>query len=348
MRSLPPVSEMVRAYRARDPSYDGIFFVGVKTTGIFCRPTCPAKSPLPRNVEYFATPKEALFSGYRACKRCRPATLANRPSWADALLQEIDRDPALRLRDGDLRARGLDPSTVRRFFTRNFAMTFHAYQRARRLSTALSSIRAGTSLDHAGFDVGYESASGFRDAVRKNFGAPPGRAAARDAITLAWLESPLGPLVAGARDDGVCLLEFTDRRMLEKQFAVLRRWFGAPLAPGSHPLLDRLRDELDRYFAGDLREFSLPLVYPGTPFQRRVWDELLRVPYGETRSYQELARATGDARAVRAVGRTNGLNRIAILIPCHRIVNKNGDLGGYGGGLRRKQFLLDLERSGRG
>ncbi len=166
-------------------------------------------------------------------------------------------------------------------------------------------------------------------------------------MLLAWLPSPLGPLVAGATDEGVCLLEFTDRRMLEAQFEAVRKQFAtagrswherAPgaLAGRAGRLLRRRRCE----------SFSVPLVYPGSPFQRRVWEQLLLVPYGETRSYQELASAVGNPAAVRAVGRANGLNRIAIVIPCHRIVNKNGDLGGYGGGLRRKQYLLNLEQVG--
>jgi AraC family transcriptional regulator of adaptative response/methylated-DNA-[protein]-cysteine methyltransferase len=166
-------------------------------------------------------------------------------------------------------------------------------------------------------------------------------------VLLSRLWSPLGPLVAGATDEGICLLEFTDRRMLEAQFATVRRLFDAPVVPGSNEYLKRLQAELAGYFAGSLRSFSVPLTYPGTPFQRRVWEQLLVIPYGETRSYQELAVAVGEPKAVRAVGRANGLNRIAILIPCHRVVNKNGELGGYGGGLRRKEYLLDLEERAR-
>ena len=133
--------------------------------------------------------------------------------------------------------------------------------------------------------------------------------------------------------------------MLEAQIESVRRLFRAPVLPGANAHLDQLRVEIGHYFAGKLREFSVPLVYPGTAFQRCVWEQLLRIPYGETRSYQDIARGVGDPKAVRAVGRTNGLNRIAIVIPCHRVVNKNGDLGGYGGGLRRKQYLLNLEQA---
>jgi AraC family transcriptional regulator of adaptative response/methylated-DNA-[protein]-cysteine methyltransferase len=164
-------------------------------------------------------------------------------------------------------------------------------------------------------------------------------------VFLSWLRSPLGPLVAGATAEGICLLEFTDRRMLETEFAALRTLFDAPVVPGTNEHLETLQGELAKYFARSLRAFSVPLVYPSTAFQRRVWDQLLAIPYGETRSYEQIAVAVGEPRAVRAVGRANGLNRLAILIPCHRVVNKNGELGGYGGGLRRKQYLLDLERS---
>lgn len=195
------------------------------------------------------------------------------------------------------------------------------------------------------FESGYESHSGFRDAFTRTFGHPPGRYRNGKCVFLSWLRSPLGPLVAGATDEGICLLEFTDRRMLEAQFAAVRRLFAAPIVPGSNEHLDTLRDELAKYFARCLRAFSVPLVYPGTAFQRRVWEQLLAIPYGETRSYEQIAVAIGEPRAGRAVGRANGLNRLAILIPCHRVVNKDGELGGYGGGLRRKQYLLDLERS---
>lgn len=345
MDIMLPTAEMQRAYLERDASYNGLFFLGVRTTGIFCRPTCPARKPLPKNVEYFPTARAALVSGYRPCKRCRPLELDEQPQWASDLLADVERDPASRITDSDLRARGIDPGTVRRYFLRRYGMTFQAFTRARRLSGALNQIRENGALDNAVFESGYESHSGFRDAFARTFGNPPGRYRNGKCLFLSWLRSPLGPLVAGATDEGICLLEFTDRRMLEAQFAAVRRLFDAPVVPGSNEYLEMLRGELASYFTGSLRNFSVPLTYPGTPFQQRVWEQLLAIPYGETRSYEELAVAIGEPKAMRAVGRANGLNRIAILIPCHRVVNKNGELGGYGGGLRRKQYLLDLERS---
>jgi AraC family transcriptional regulator of adaptative response/methylated-DNA-[protein]-cysteine methyltransferase len=269
----------------------------------------------------------------------------NQPEWATALLAEVERDPAARIMEGDLRRRGVDPATVRRHFLRHYGMTFQASTRARRLSRAFRSIREGVSLDDAIFDSGYESHSGFREAFVQTLGCTPGKSQGQPCVLLAWMATPLGPMIAGATDEGVCLLEFSDRRMLEAQFETVRRLFGGPGVMGTNQHLELLREELGRYFAGALRQFMVPLVFPGTPFQRQVWQQLLEVPYGQTRSYQELAAKLGNPSAVRAVGRANGMNRLAIVIPCHRIVNKNGDLGGYGGGLRRKQYLLNLEQA---
>lgn len=338
---------MERAYLARDATYNGLFVLGVRTTGIFCRPTCPARKPLPKNVEYFATPQEALRAGYRPCKRCKPLEPDDQPAWARALIAEIDRDPSARITDRDLTGRGVDPGTVRRYFLKRFGSTFQAYARGRRLAGALDRLRDGDPLDATVFASGYGSHSGFRDAFAKTFGVPPGRGKDQNCVVLDQIPSPLGPLLVGATADGVCLLEFTDRRMLATQLQTVRTLFGAAVVPGTNGHLDRLKTELAAYFAGTLQRFTVPLVYPGSPFQRQVWDELLRIPYGETCSYEDVAIAVGSPKAVRAVGSANGKNRIAIVIPCHRVVNKGGRLGGYGGGLRRKQFLLDLERTSR-
>lgn len=343
MNALPPLAEMQRAHRTRDAAYNGIFYLGIRTTGIFCRPTCPARPALPKNIQYFASSREALFAGYRPCKRCKPMALSEQPEWAVRLLAEIEAEPEKRITEYGLKRRGVDPATVRRYFKKEYQMTFQAYARARRLTGALHTIRNGATIDDAVFASGYSSHSGFRDAFEKHFDKAPGKSKTQDCIHLTWLNSPLGPLVAGANGHGVCLLEFTDRRMLETQFKTLKQRFSQPLLPGMNDHLQQLKEEVTSYFAGKLRQFRVKLTYPGTPFQQDVWKQLLTIPYGQTRSYEDMARAVGSPKAVRAVGTANGKNRIAIVIPCHRVVNKNGQLGGYGGGLRRKEYLLQLE-----
>jgi AraC family transcriptional regulator of adaptative response/methylated-DNA-[protein]-cysteine methyltransferase len=336
---------MHRALEARDTAFDAVFCVGVRSTGVFCRPSCPARTPRKENREFYATAREALFAGYRPCKRCRPMEMpGSQPEWLARLLDAVDAEPSRRLTDAALRRSGFDPVRARRYFVRQFGMTFQAYCRGRRMTTAFQQIRRGMNLDDVALGTGYESHSGFREAFSKTFGAPPGRANGAKCVLAAWVESPLGPLLAGATDEGVCFLEFTDRRALEAQVAALRKHFSCPIVPGRNRHLDRLRSELSEYFAGRRKEFTVPLLYPGSPFQQQVWNYLRTIPYGETRSYEEVAAGIGAAGAQRAVGRTNGLNRLAILIPCHRVVNKDGRLCGYGGGLWRKQFLLDLER----
>jgi AraC family transcriptional regulator of adaptative response/methylated-DNA-[protein]-cysteine methyltransferase len=344
MNTMPSIQEMQGAYLRKDRSYDGIFFLAVKTTGIFCRPSCPARQPLPQNVEYFSNVRAAIFAGYRPCKRCRPLETDGRPpDWVGHALEMVQSAEA-RIRDSEVKRSGIDPYRLRRYFQKHYGMTFQAYCRAQRMGDALHELRTGASLDEVALGNGFESHSGFRDAFMRTFGRAPGSSRTLERIVVSWLESPVGPLVAAANDDGICLLEFTDRRMLETQFETLRKLFSCAILPGENEHVVHLREELDGYFHGRLRQFSVPLVYPGSPFQVRVWNELLQIPYGETCSYEMLATRIGTASGQRAVGHANGLNRIAIVIPCHRVVNKDGKLGGYGGGLWRKQHLLDLEK----
>ena len=338
---------MERAYRGSDASYDGVFYLGVRTTGVFCRPSCPARKPKPENVEFFALPNAALFAGYRPCLRCRPLDSDEAPPWVTRLLERVERRPDTRIRERDLRVMGVEPARVRRYFSTRYGLTFQAYCRARRLARAFDHIRNGGSLDEAVFSTGYESHSGFREAFQKVFGQPPGRSARAGCIRLTWLDTPLGPMIAGATASGVCLLEFTDRRMLERQLASLRRRFTSALVPSRHRHLTTLEKELTEYFAGARQSFSVPIDTRGTAFETRVWNALREIPYGETRSYADVARRVGSPAAVRAVGRANGMNAVAIVVPCHRVVNKSGALGGYGGGLWRKRRLLHLEASTR-
>lgn len=334
---------MARALNTRDAEFDGIFLYGVRTTGVYCRPSCAARRPLPSHIEYFATASDARLAGYRPCKRCRPEAADTRPAWLVALDAEVRAAPQRRITDEQLTRRGLDPSTVRRWFRRLYGTTFQAFTRSARLGGALTRLHAGDDIDTVGFDAGFESLSGFRDAFDRMFGGPPGQATGRDYIAVHWVTSPLGPLVLGATQRGICFVEFSDRNRLERQLRALRAVFKLPIVPARSDAIQALEDELSRYFTGDLRTFTVPLVHPGTAFQERVWRALIEIPYGATRSYEDLARAIGSPNGQRAVGLANGRNRIAIVIPCHRVVNKGGALGGYGGGLHRKQYLLELE-----
>ena len=343
--SLPSANKMYRALAERDSTFDGVFFAAIRTTGIFCRPTCSAKKPLRENVEYYATVQEAVVAGYRPCMRCRPLDPAGTaPSWIKDLLVRVDADPAHRWRDADLSAAEFDPARVRRWFLQHHGLTFQAYQRARRLGVALGQIRQGEKWEGVGYTHGFDSASGFHDAFTRAFDAPPNRGSDICPIVVSRFLTPLGPVLAGATEEGVCLLEFADRRMIETQITRLRKWFGQPIVPGANRHTERLQKELDIYFTGGIRTFDVPLVLPGTEFQVAAWKQLLLIPYGETISYEQQARAMGRPGAQRAVGKANGDNRLAIIIPCHRVVRQNGELCGYGGRLWRKKFLLDLEK----
>jgi len=346
MKRLPSLSEMEKARATRDTSYDGVFYIAVRTTGIFCRPSCPSRTSRPENVEFYARAEDAIFAGYRPCKRCRPLHVTgSAPEWIETLLARVDENPGERIPDAEIRAMGIEPARVRRYFQDRFGMTFQAYCRGRRLGSALSALKRGGRIDDAIYDHGYESHSGFRDAFTKQFGATPGRADLSRCVRVSLEETPLGPMIYGATEDAVCLVEFASRRMLEKQIEQVKRRFDAAVVPGRNAVLDALCAQMDEYFAGKRTTFDVPLDAPGTGFQEKVWAALKTIPYGETWSYEALAARVGVPGAVRAVGTANGANRIAIVIPCHRVVRKTGETGGYGGGRWRKVALLDLEAS---
>ncbi|MBC8508101.1 MAG: methylated-DNA--[protein]-cysteine S-methyltransferase [Anaerolineales bacterium] len=344
MQSLPATDTMYTALLEKDSTYEGIFFVGVKTTGIFCRPTCTARKPKKQNVEFYPSTHEALLHGYRPCKICHPlGQQGEYPQWLKPLMHEIEAQPELRLKDYDLRQRGIDPARVRRWFKKHHGMTFQAYLRMLRISDAHGRIRYGEKVIDTAFETGYESLSGFTDSFKKTTGFSPNKSSQKNIVTTTRILTPLGPMLAGATDKGICLLEFIDRRMIETQVKRLKKSLKAEFIPGNNEHFERLNKEIEAYFNASLKEFSVPLVIPGTAFQQKVWDALQEIPYGGTRSYKEQAEHIGNPKAGRAVARANGDNRIAIIIPCHRVIGSDGSLTGYGGGLWRKQYLLDLE-----
>ena len=330
----------------RDSAFEGIFVVGVKTTGVFCRPTCPARMPKRENVEFFRSAKEALSHGYRPCKICTPMEHQGAPpEWIRPLLEELNIAPMVKLTDKDLRERGLEPSRVRYWFKKQHGMTFQGYLRSMRISQAFGKIKQGEKVVETAFDSGYRSLSGFADSFKKTVDFSPIKSQNNQLIQTKRIFTPLGPMLAAATDDGICLLEFTDRRMFETEIKRLSKLLHARFVPGFSKYLDKLNKQLEEYFFGKRKEFDIPLVLPGTEFQKKVWAELRSIPYGITRSYKEQAEILGAPKAVRAVAKANGDNSIAILVPCHRVVGANGELTGYGGGLWRKQYLLNLESS---
>ncbi|MBX9578510.1 MAG: trifunctional transcriptional activator/DNA repair protein Ada/methylated-DNA--[protein]-cysteine S-methyltransferase [Chthoniobacterales bacterium] len=329
----------------KNKEYDGIFYVGVTTTGVFCRPTCPARKPKQEHCEFFKTAQEALLASFRPCRRCQPLSHPDHVSdLVKKLVEAVEAHPEKRWKDRDFVALSVDPSTARRQFKKRFGMTFVAYARARRMGLAMKEIRKGGAVIQAQLSAGYESSSGFRDAFSKIMGAAPTKPHEQHCLLkVAWLDSPLGPMLAVADEKELYLLEFVERRGLEREIERLRLRLKAAIVPGMTEPLRSIDRELKSYFEGKLKEFETPLFLLGSDFQKKVWQALLKIPYGETRSYAAQALSIGEPKATRAVANANGANQLAIVIPCHRIINSSGALGGYGGGIARKEWLLQHE-----
>ncbi len=346
MLSAKDKREFYQALIDKNTEYESLFFVGVKTTGVFCRPTCGARKPKFENCEFFKTAQAALLALYRPCLRCRPLSHPNHVSdLVRALVEAVEKKPEKRWRTSDFEELSVDASTARRQFKKRFNMTFVEYARARRLGIAMKQIRAGEPVIEAQLNSGYESSSGFRDAFSKIMGAAPSNLKNQhNLLKSAWLDTPLGPMLAIADDQFLHLLEFVDRRGLEREIERLRIRCKAAIVPGMTSTIKSIQTELEKYFKGDLNVFQTPLKLLGSDFQKSAWQALVEIPYGQTRSYMQQAEFIGNPKAFRAVANANGANQIAIVIPCHRIINANGELGGYGGGVARKKWLIEHER----
>ncbi|MFD1884862.1 bifunctional transcriptional activator/DNA repair enzyme AdaA [Paenibacillus wenxiniae] len=344
MITLDRKREYYEALVSKNTEYEGLFYVGVKTTGIFCRPTCPARKPKFENCEFYETAQQALLASFRPCQRCRPLSHPNHVSAViRTLVEAVERHPEKRWKTQDFRELSIDESTARRQFKKRFGMTFVEYARARRMGIALKNIRSGRSVIDSQLDTGYESSSGFRDAFARIMGTAPTRLDGEHVLKATWLDTPLGPMLAIADEQSLVLLEFVDRRGLEREVERLRIREKAAIIPGRTRPIDWIEKELEQYFAGTLTQFQTPIRMIGSPFQQSVWNVLMQIPSGETRSYQQIAIALGRPTASRAVARANGSNQLAVIIPCHRVITSGGELGGYAGGLTRKDWLLKHE-----
>ena len=336
--------EFYDALLRRDPAYLGSFFAGVRTTGIFCIATCRARKPKRENVSFYSKLSDVLAAGFRPCKVCRPTEpVSELIDDARVALDAIRAEPKRRLTDADLRALGVRPSVLRAWFKTHYGITFQAYHRMLRINLAAQELKSGKAATDIALDSGYESLSGFGYAYLRQRGSSPTRDETSPPIVMERFDTPLGPMFVAASERGVCLLEFTDRRMLETEFRDLQKRLKTTIEYGQNAHTQQAQKELAEYFRGERRAFSLALDAPGTDFQRLVWAALRAIPFGRTVSYADQARTIGQPNAVRAVARANGMNRIAIVIPCHRVIGKDGSLTGYAGGLERKRWLLKHE-----
>ncbi|WP_019646869.1 bifunctional transcriptional activator/DNA repair enzyme AdaA [Novispirillum itersonii] len=345
----PSPDQLYDALLSRNPAYDGLWVVGVRTTGIFCRLTCPARKPKRENTTFFDSPAAAQAAGFRPCLRCRPLDPSACPGgtparpWLADLRRRVEAEPDRRWGEEDLRRLGLDPSTVRRAFRQVYGTTFARFARSVRLGAAVATLKDGATVIDAQLEAGYESASGFRDAITRLLGAAPARLRDQHTPVARWLETPIGAMLAIGDQYGLHLLEFFDRTALPTEIARLQTHTG-PIPFGTCPMLETVAAQLSAWFRDARSPFSIPVVQRGSAFEQTVWAELQKIPPGETRTYGGLARGIGRPQAGRAVGRANGANQVAVIVPCHRVIGADGALTGYGGKLWRKQWLLEHER----
>jgi AraC family transcriptional regulator of adaptative response/methylated-DNA-[protein]-cysteine methyltransferase len=328
------------AFERRDRSWDGRVIGAVRTTSIYCKPSCPAKRPKREHVEFFASGEEARAAGYRPCLRCRPDEVGrDREAVAKAvwLIEEAEETPNL----ASLAAAvGYAPHHFQRLFKREVGLSPAEYARALRAKRAERTLKANGRITDAIYEAGYSAPSRFYADAKERMGMAP--SAWRDGgrgETIRWatVDSPLGSLLIATTRKGICRLTFDD------SVDSLRRLFpNAELVEDEGSMAELIEGALAA-IEHPATAPELPLDVAGTAFQEAVWRELRKIPPGETRSYAQIAAAIGQPNAVRAVGTANGDNHVAVLIPCHRVIRSDGSLGGYAGGLDRKRKLLEAE-----
>jgi AraC family transcriptional regulator of adaptative response/methylated-DNA-[protein]-cysteine methyltransferase len=337
--------EKYKIISTKDTPHEDIFYTAVKTTGIFCHPSCGARTPKSENVIFYDSTQEAIQNGFRPCKVCKPMEkMGIAPDYITSLIKELHQNPYLNIKDDDLKERGVKPSKVESWFKKHHNITFHTYQRMLRINFAFNSLKKSEAATNAAFVKSCESLSGFNESYRFVFGNPPTNANKKTVLNIVRFSTPVGPMFACASSKGICLLDFTDCRTLETDFQSLSKRLNAVIVSGKNSHLDHVQSELQEYFTGNRKNFTVPLYTLGTDFQKSVWKILQDIPFGQTRSYKQQAIALGNPKAIRAVASANGSNPISIIIPCHRVIGSDGSLIDYGGGLHRKKWLLDYEK----
>jgi len=334
-------TERSHAVLARDRRFDGAFVYAVHSTGIYCRPSCASRRPRRTQVIFFPIPEAAEREGFRACRRCHP-TAANGSDPAVALVREACRA----IDAGEALPVGGDTRRLARAFKRVLGITARAYAEARRVTRFKQELKRRTHVSPALYEAGYSSTSRVYEHTHEQLGMTPATyARGGTGIGIAYVTVPtsLGRLLVAATERGVCrvalgdsdaalaaelIAEFSAARVVEDQGGKLQGWVTAILA----------------YLDGHEPDLDLPLDIRATAFQRRVWQELQRIPFGKTRSYAEVGRRIGRPTAARAVAQACATNPVALVIPCHRVVREDGDLGGYRWGVDRKRVLLEKER----
>lgn len=342
------------AVEAKDKARDGQFFFGVLTTGVFCRPSCPARRPLRKNVRFYETPAEAERDGLRPCRRCRPLEAADgaRTRRIEELCRYIrescDGGEPVTL-EALARHAGMSASHLQRSFRAAVGVTPRQYVEACRLETLKRGLRAGGSVTSAIYDAGFGSSSRVYERADTRLGMTPAeyRAGGRGlAISYATIVGPLGLLMVGATDRGLCFVQFGDSHdqllaLLEKEYPKAKL---EPVdEPHSEPFSDWI-EALNAHLSGEAPSFDLPVAVRASAFQQKVWSYLQSIPLGEVRTYGEVAAAIGRPTAARAVAQACASNRTALVIPCHRVIRGGGELGGYRWGIERKRRLLERER----
>lgn len=346
-------SQQRAAVATRDAAYDGRFVYAVVTTGVYCRPSCGARPARPENLRFFADPAQAAAAGYRPCKRCRPDEAVPRLAELVAVARHLEAHSDEPLTLKTLAARfGWSPSRLQKSFKAAFGVTPKAYQDGARIAGFKTALQTGAGVTEAIHQAGFGSTSRVYGPATRNIGMTPSTyraGGAGESIAYASRATPLGVLTMAATGRGVCFAQFGDDEAgLE---ARLRAEFPKaglyPSPAGDSPALDAWIDALVDHLSGSGPRPELPLDLRGTAFQIQVWQFLLSVPEGDVLSYGEVAAGIERPTAVRAVASACGANRIAVLVPCHRVLRGDGGIGGYRWGVDRKRALLDAERARR-